>query len=586
MNRVISVWLILLLAGAVLVSFEVHVQASSSSDKPTPQVSADGISEPHLIFKKSVAVKKYKSGQVLTETHNVKRGDYLWKILRERYKFSASKIAFFCKVAKFINPQIKNINRLHPQQDLLIPYRFVPGKKGVLSEKGVPDNHEPAVYEVKKGDHFAKIMRENFNLSGPVIFSRRTFSAFLAANPEIKDMNRLAAGQKIIIPADIISMGKRFVPIGTLEPDVTDSGSQVSAPAAGAKPSVDNDTGVIPKEMLSLLAQSFNGSDNRTGIEKFEMEGSGTLNLDYSKFPMYHFPGGKKVLFDYGNRMPDGIKSMIRSNWENAEIVGVKAKADIASILDSVLDVCGFYKVERNAEYTANRDNIQVSVNGDWIVFKDDSLKNVFVVNLITDDSPLISPSLKSYLTAMGLNFVDIQATPKSIRNSPVSVKPVQQKTISAETVILTDTLLNIAGIQYMTDQSIDVFKDRDKGFSLEVVADRMFKKNGVVHMIDFHSLPLRIYDVISERGIKVLNISKDEDMLAAAQKILTFCDISYQPSPAEFKYIKDSRSKLKLKVPGVLIQLGSGEILLTNVVLQDTIIRFLADIGVEIVHF
>ena len=40
--------------------------------------------EPHLVFKKSVVVKKYAEGQAHTEQHVIKKGEHLWKILREQ----------------------------------------------------------------------------------------------------------------------------------------------------------------------------------------------------------------------------------------------------------------------------------------------------------------------------------------------------------------------------------------------------------------------------------------------------------------------------------------------------------------------
>jgi len=53
-----------------------------------------------------------------------------------------------------------------------------------------------------------------------------------------------------------------------------------------------------------------------------------------------------------------------------------------------------------------------------------------------------------------------------------------------------------------------------------------------------------------------------------------------------EFQYGKNEKSKLKLKVPGVLINSGKGEVLLTQVPLNEAITQFLADIDVKIIQF
>ncbi len=104
--------------------------------------------------------------------------------------------------------------------------------------------------------------------------------------------------------------------------------------------------------------------------------------------------------------------------------------------------------------------------------------------------------------------------------------------------------------------------------------------------MIDFQSLPLRIYDMITDQGFKILNISPDEDILKVAEKILIFCNAEYKPSPAEFQYGKGDKSKLKLKVPGILIVSDYSNVLLTQVLLKEAIVQFLADIDIEIIQF
>jgi hypothetical protein len=545
--------------------------------------------EPHLLFKKSVVVKDYKKGQVYSEHHKVKKGENLWNILKNQYKVEDKKISFFSKIANFINPDIKDLNKLYPDQDILIPYKYQDGKSP-RKEKAV-SSEEDDLYVVRYGDHFAKILRNKYDLATPIIFSNRTIRLFKEANPGIKDINRILTGQKIVIPGEIISMKSRFVPIGKLEAKKDEGDDRPEKPVLPAVQTKStgnfiSDDETATKKMLSLLTRSFDGTDNSSGEEEFEIEGTGTLKLDYSKYPLYEFPWGKKVLLDYGNRIPDGVKDIIASRWENAEIVGVKEKDDIRSILDRVLDVCGFYKVEQEGAYTVNRDNIQVSVSGDWIVFKDDSLKNVFVVNLINDSKEVVSPSLKSYLAEMGLAFVDVKSDGIEITKDNNVSKKADYRKISAEPIFMTDLILDVLGIKVTKDQSTNIFQNSESGFSLEVIADRMFEKDGTVHMIDFQSLPLRIYDVIVEQGFKILNVSPEDDILKSAEKILIFCGAEYKSSPVEFKYGKNKKSKLKLKVPGVLINSGKGEILLTQFPLNEAIAQFLADIDVKIIQF
>jgi hypothetical protein len=602
-----KIFMVCMSAALILVFSEMCISEETVKMVVDDELTEKMEKEPHLLFKKSVVVKDYKKGQVYSEHHKVKKDETFWKILRNQYKVEDENISFFSKIANFINPDIKDLNKLYPDQDILIPYKYQ-DEKSPRKEKAV-SFEEDDLYVVRYGDHFAKILRNKYDLATPIIFSNRTIRLFKEVNPEIEDINIISTDQKIVIPGEIISMKRKFVPIGKLAVKKDEGDDRPEKPEKLVKlekpekrelpekpvlPTVqtkitdnyisDNETAT--KDMLSLLARSFDGTDNISGEEEFEIEGSGSLKLDYSKYPLYEFPWGKKVLLDYGNKIPDSVKEVIVSKWENAEIVGVQEKDDIKSILDRVLDVCGFYKVEQEGEYTVNRDKIQISVSGDWIVFKDDSLKNVFVINLINDSKEVVSPSLKSYLAEMGLSFVDVKSDGIEITKDNTVSKKADYRKISAEPLFMTDQILDVLGIKVTKDQSTNIFQNSESGFSLEVIADRIFEKDGTVHMIDFQSLPLRIYDVIVEQGFKILNVSPEDDILKSAEKILIFCGAEYKSSPVEFQYGKNEKSKLKLKVPGVLINAGKGKVLLTQVSLNEAITQFLADIDVKIIQF
>jgi hypothetical protein len=540
-------------------------------------LAAQNASEPHLVFKKSVVVKKYKDGQVYTEPHIVKKGEHLWKILREHYSLSNPKIAFYCKIAGAVNPEIKDIDKIYTNQNLLIPYHYIKDIKAKHGSGAVPAADVEHV--VREGEHLAKLLRDNYNLPENVIFSRRTYRLIKEANPEIEDINELYQGQKIIIPGEILALQDYLLPEEKIakasvnETVTTDVSSQEEARV---------------KDMISSFTCAFDGTDNRTGRDVLPIKGRGSVTLDYSKFPVYEFPWGKKILFDYGSRLPSGIKEVITSEWENAEVVAVKEKDDMESILGKVLDVCGFFKVEKDGEYIVNRDNIQISISGNWIVFKDNMLKNIFVVTLVENEEETISPELNSYFSSMGLNIVDVTSGKAGQeKKKPGYDKKIEYQKIQAEPIILTDLILDILGQKYYKDHSTKIFQNIHSGFSLEVMADRMFEKDGAKYMIDFHSLPGKICEIISDQGFHMLQIDpQGDEFTSVVKEVLDFCGATYGSSPAEFQYDRGKKSNIKLKIPGFLIETGSGDVLLTQVGLSEPILQFLTEMDVKIIQF
>ncbi len=591
-------------AGLLLMLTFLPMQGAHAQEQKKPPQTSRQATEPHLFFKKSVVIKKYKDGQVFTEPHTVKRGQHLWQILRRHYKMSNAKIATFTNITKAVNPEIKNIHRLYPNQHILIPFKYTRTAQTTQSMQTVSVQDDEHL--VKPDEYLAMILRKKYNMHNEIIFKSRTYELFAQANPDIQNIHRLEKGQKIIIPAEILAFGKpglkevAMVKPGAVTADHPSEsfeaeGSQAvtqgypQAPVETPRPQgALSPEETRARELLAVLAHSFDGTDNRTGKAVIPLEEQSSIILDYTKVPLYEFPWGKKILFDYGGKLPPSIKEVIVTEWENAEVVSVQKRDDLESILTKVLDESGFYKVEKGGEYIVNRDNIQVSVSGNWILFKDNLLKNVFVVNLVNNEQETMSPALRSYFASIGLNIVELglHNKPRVHSQQADSARAVFHK-IQAEHVVLTDTILDILGFKYHKNYNTNIFQNTYSGFSLEVLADRMFKRNETTYLIDFNKLPDKICEIIAQQGINLLQIdSQHDDLNTTAKRVLDYCGAPYSPPPAQFHYARGPKAHVKLTIPGFLIKNNSADILLTHIDLKEPIVQFLSDMEVKIVQF
>ena len=597
----------IILTFALSVSPPVQCTPAAAQDT-TGTLSPQG-PEPHLVFKKSVVVKKYADGQAHTEQHVIKKGEHLWKILREQYRMSDTSINFFCKIARAVNPEINDLNVLQPSQNILLPFKFIPGDGSDNSTIMIQtqDYH----HVVKPNEHLGQILRTQFNLPDDVIFNRITKSLILDANPDIIDLNNISPGQTIMVPREVFAMQQfiahNVVPEQILRqseslprPEPEPAMLETPVPEAELALKIDkpapqemsfteeplSNEELKIKQMLSKMTRQFEGTDNSTGQQVFTPDGSEPVTLDYSQFPTYNFPWGKKVVLDYGGRLPDKTRNQISKQWENAEVVSVQASDDIESIIGRVLDVCGFYKVEKDADYTVSRDAIQLSVSGNWIVFKDSSLRNVFVVNLAQNGTSSMSPSLRSYLSGIGLDVMDIGTAEDSAAGEGAT-RPRAAYTETAAPAALTDAILNMLGIAFESDYKTSIFQNMYSGFTLEVIADRMFRVNGETRLIDFNNLPARITKIIEQQGFKLLQIAPgNETPDTVARRVLEFCGADFQPSPVTLDFDRSERKNVRLTMPGYVVQTPHGRALLTGANINENISDFLREMDIAIVKY
>ncbi len=172
-----------------------------------PAAAAENVTgepEPHLVFKKSVVVKKLDRGQAHAEQHSIQKGEHLWKILREQYNMSDSSINFFCKIARAVNPDVADLNVLTPDQNILLPFKYIPGD-GTDNQTIMIDTQDYR-HRVVRGEHLGQILRARFSLPDAVIFNRITKRLIQEANPDIADLNLLEPGQSITVPREVFAM--------------------------------------------------------------------------------------------------------------------------------------------------------------------------------------------------------------------------------------------------------------------------------------------------------------------------------------------------------------------------------------------
>ncbi len=285
------------------------------------------------------------------------------------------------------------------------------------------------------------------------------------------------------------------------------------------------------RQMLIDFVKAFDGIDNTSCIKTLPIDNGGTIVMDCSKFPIYEFPWGARIVMDYGDHLPEHVRKIITAQWAHTQIIAAGSHETAETILSRVIDGCGLLKNESGNRYTVSRDNIQISVSGNWIVYKDHAQKNIFVITITNDAGLRIPESLHAYLTGLGINLLQLSPfeKPPSLKTEHFSPEP-EVISVQADPVHLTDMILELIGITPQKNVKTKITPQNARGITFEVTIDRKFELAGKTCFIDFKNLSSNIASMLNNKGNKILQIDlKTDNYLNLIHELLDFLRNSKQ---------------------------------------------------------
>ncbi|MBN2109069.1 MAG: hypothetical protein JW832_16705, partial [Deltaproteobacteria bacterium] len=423
-------------------------------------------------------------------------------------------------------------------------------------------------YSVRQGDCLGKILREVFKLPDEVIFSPKTCRAIQKVNPHIHDLDALQAGEKLFVPSSILLQGRQsLVPDGEIQsgPSARNHAEAPAAapnqkkggghpPASGDTVSQQNEAQSAPaihittdetpikedslpkpdelqhekkiKHLLIDFVKAFDGYENTRCMKTLTIENGGTIVMDCSKFPVYEFPWGARIVMDYGSQLPETVRQIISAHWDNTEVITAGYTEKIETIFSRVIDGCGLLKNETGNRYTVSRDDIQSSVSGNWIVYKDHPQNIIFVITIANGECLRVPEGLRAYLSGIGIHLLNLSLTEKQAPIQTDYFSPEREVLlVKADPVNMTDMILELSGITPQKNVRTRITPKNARGITFEIIIDRKFELAGKTCFIDFKNLSSNIASMLNNNGNKIIQIDlKTDDYINLIHELLDFC--------------------------------------------------------------
>ncbi len=551
---------------------------------------------------KSYTIRYDRGWDILCDPYVVKKNDWLYKLFRQKGEISHRDFPEFLRIFKRINPHIHDINRIRAGQHIIIPLKklspvSMPGQSsGVVTIPfvtlpNIPETLETysEEYTVQKGDCISILISTRYGPYGAEPY-KQGIELFRLINPDIKDLDRIYAGQDILIPDPAILNRPWYQSLFDSSADNNnrlDINRSILTSKTTPEFSVSEDREEQQTTHLSKISSVLDGKLINNGVYYFPRPGREDFALDLSRISLMEFKNGNRILFPMDNINQDPELDIVKSFWKDVHIVRIAPNDSVKYVFEAVFKNLG-------KDFLKNRlsffdQGVKVEVRGEWIFDKiAEKGKSVrhFCISLIDNPGERTPESILRYLDQNNIVLKEIltgnnTAAQKSNRPGPHKSAEIVSTIDSSDQKTFVNDLITAIGYTYSPNVSISF---PYSGVQVKTVSNLVTGSDGNPFLIDFGNLYGDAVSAIEKTGFTVIQIKGDDNYSVIIQKILGAMDVSYTNNPTFLAAKRPAIYNTVLTIPGFLVTgAGKPRILLSFATPHSGIIQFLTNQGVKI---
>ncbi len=547
-------------------------------------------------------IREVAGRKVLTEIHSVEDGEWIWQILRERKLLEKRNLVEILDILKQLNPELTDLNRIHPGQKILVPLTLAPAQ-GVPIASSPPDT-VPVVledleeldldgYTVRPGDSLVKIIHEKYE-DPDGNFLDRYLNAVRRLNPAIQDLNVIRPGQVIRLPVFSPEMVRMRIPEpqeGMKEPQPDEDMPEMDlapppdatvqmGPTSESPDPLRDDIG----RLVSLLGEGW----IQRGQHYIPLKGQGEVKLRADTYPMIDLSSGLKIIVDLHHTLPGDMATLIEKTWDHYRIVHLEKGYGLREALDRILPECNLGTFLGRGEVFHLGGNLQVKLTADWILHRPETGGNreaVTMITLLDKRTPPTPEPVRAYLARQGVNVVDFPPPREPIPGFP---QPLPELNPGPGLHGLVEMLLELNRLDFMRNVELPIYeKEQGADFNLFVKADYLLEKDGEKFLLDLTGVGSDVIALLRERNLSYLSLAGETSEIQAASRILEFLSIPFEPAPLDLAATqRDGYQNIRIRVPGAVFRDHAGRLILaTGLDLPEEIRGLLASQGYRVLR-
>ena len=444
-----------------------------------------------LVLQKTAASGK-------SRVHVVKKGEWIHSILRSQFGEEPVPYALIRR----LNPGIRNLNRIHPGQRIILP---VPGSSKPsesISDISKENSSAPVIYRILEGDSISRIILSEMNMNPAEALP--AYRLIRKLNPEIADLNRLPAGQTLHLPpAPARSSVPPAAPLKTAARPTENSNTETAAIA-------DSRFGII-RPVIGRMR----GTVTVTGSYFIPLQETTQITIDCSQIPVVELDDGTTVLLDYGDRLSENLKKLIRQSWKNYAFLTAE------ELRDGLGGLPGIIRHSQNYRMTRTDKPLELTVKPEILVFPDWVISGKATAGGVTyrqglfllgrDERPLPAEA-RDFIEKSGIAVTEIaEDRAVSSPETPPALRPAIADLRDLKGIALAEKLLAALGETPIRNAEVVVFDQARNGFNLSVTADLLIRKGEKRFILHTKRLPEQFLHILREAGTEVIPIGEKD---------------------------------------------------------------------------
>ncbi|MFP4533452.1 MAG: LysM peptidoglycan-binding domain-containing protein [Desulfobacterales bacterium] len=600
-------------------------------------------------FQKRFVVCQDRGRDILCDPYMVQKNDYVTKLFKQRGEIAHEDFPQFLDIFKRINSDVEDVNKIYPNQKILIPLKILaPGAiEGqatgtvtipIINITNLPDSmiQNSSRYEVQSGDTVSRLIAEQFGKLNRKEYEK-VVELFKYMNPDVDDVNLIRVGEKIRLPDPAVRNAGWYdaifdqtgqidskEPFKAPEPEQppVESEPEPAAAVETPEPKPEPESEPPPAEAVSSAespesppkepekapappeqktpdrlhpvykkaARILNARLMDEGDFFFPRDGLADYRVDLTQNPIMELPDGGRMLFDPYERVDEKAAAAIKKFWRNISIVRLAPKATLRELFQKICPLIDPGGCENKLTFSDN--GISVTVRGEYIYERPDG-DGKACLTFIRDQSEQMAPAIRSYLASQWVTVEDWINRENRFTRARQAFE--QEGEIGKTAATLTATTPSgVVGalaeqLGYTYQENVEISFPY-AGFQVNALTNLLALGPNSEVLIDYGDLQGDAIKSIESTGFEVIQIQEGCDSYQIVRQLLSELPVELNDVPLFWAAERRRIHNTSFRLPGTVVSAPgkSGKerkILITDVEVPTEIRYFLSEKGLAVLQ-